>query len=94
MNHKKTKIFGLDHNRDDIDIELPVIQHTSEGTSFTQVKSQSASKHIRNLGLWMNMHLDWSRAVSEISKSVGWYKHLIRGNDLSTEAASYLISAV
>ena len=67
MNKDKTKLFGLKkalphQDRQDINITLPVIQHTPQGVTYSEVKSQPATTHIKHLGLWMNMHLDWSRA--------------------------------
>jgi hypothetical protein len=63
MNETKTKPFGLDENRKDIQMSLPVIQHGKEGEIIMKTaKAQPAAKHIKHLGLWMNMNLDWSRA--------------------------------
>jgi hypothetical protein len=94
MNHDKTKIFGLDENRQDMTLSLPVVQHTNTGTTISMVHSQTASKHIKHLGLWMNMHLDWTRAINDVSSKIGWHSQIISANSLSTEAATYLINAV
>jgi hypothetical protein len=94
MNEDKTKIFGLDENRKDIELSLKVIQQTPEGPIMTDAHSQSAAVHIKHLGLWMNMHLDWSRAISDLSSTIGWHRHIISANSLSTEAATYLINTV
>jgi large subunit ribosomal protein L40e len=94
MNPKKTKLFGLDKNRNDIHMTLPVVQHGEKGKTIKMTKSQSASIYILHLGLWMNMHLDWSRAESDIASTIGWYKHLINANSLSAEAALYLTNKV
>ena len=42
----------------------------------------------------MNMHLDWTRAISDISSKIGWHRHIIHANALSPEAATYLINTV
>jgi len=42
----------------------------------------------------MNMHLDWSKAESDVASTIGWYRHLIISNSLSTEAALYLTNSV
>jgi ribonuclease HI len=94
MNQKKTKIFGLDEKRQDIQLSLPVVQHTKDGPITATAHSQSATTHIKHLGLWMNMHLDWTRAISDISSKIGWHRHIIHANALSPEAAIYLINTV
>ena len=94
MNEDKIKVFGLDENRKDIQLSLQVIKQTPEGPVMATAESQSAATHIKHLGLWMNMHLDWSRAISDLSSKIGWHRHIISANSLSTEAAIYLINTV
>jgi hypothetical protein len=95
MNETKTKLFGLDENRKDIQMSLPVIQHGKKGEIIMKIaKAQPATKHIKHLGLWMNMHLDWSRAESDIASTIGHYRHIINSNALTTEAALYLTNSV
>jgi hypothetical protein len=94
MNPTKTKIFGMDQNRKSVDFTLPVIQHSKKGTTFIEVNAQDANKHIKHLGLWINMNLDWSKATRDLSKTVGWHRHLIISNNIQAEAATYLINTV
>jgi hypothetical protein len=79
MNADQTTIFGLDENRKDVKRSLPVIQHTPDGAYTVMAHSQSAAIHIKHLGLWMNMHLDWSRAISDISSKIG-HRHIVMTN--------------
>ena len=94
MNPTKTKVFGMDQDRKSVQFSIPVVQHTIEGSNYMQVMSQDAHTDIKHLGLWINMNLDWTRATKELSKTVGWHRHIIASNNLQTEAATYIINTV
>ena len=92
MNNTKTHIFSRDSTGNHVPFTLPVIEHTTEGPVFHQVESRPPSECITYLGVHINLELSWDRVISDLSSMVGWYRHLISANSLSTGAAVYLIN--
>jgi hypothetical protein len=93
MNDEKTKVFGWDEKGKDTTMSIQTTTQGPLGQAYNTVKAQPTKVHIKYLGIYMNMHLDWTKQVKQMNQTVGWHCHRIRKNRLSPETAAYIINS-
>jgi hypothetical protein len=94
MNADKSVMMGRNDKGEDDEMALDVISNLGGGPAqFSKLHTQSASSHIKYLGLHINMDLTWEKELGRIGSMVGRTSNLITANHLSTRTALYLINA-
>jgi hypothetical protein len=93
MNCEKTKLFGWNERGEDTTMTIQTTTQGPLGQTYNAVKAQPTAVHVKYLGIWMNMHLDWTKQVKKMNQMVGWHCHRIRKNNLTPETAAYIVNS-
>jgi hypothetical protein len=93
MNCEKTKLFGWNERGEDTTMTIQTTTQGPLGQTYNAVKAQPTAVHVKYLGIWMNMHLDWTKQVKKMNQMVGWHCHIIRKNKLAPETAAYIVNS-